>query len=187
MDPQYHESLIAKGVETLRLRVTAERWDDVSVERESDTVYVGLSGKNSGDRYLAVIDASGFPIEPYDIGFIRPDCPESERHRITPRDPRFWPWSPMPGLHGSFNLFFPGALRVFWCREWTVGYFYYHGQQERWEPASWPLEKVVEELRKDVAKAEHPRHWRPLQRQVLLHQAAALNLTLPASAGIDNG
>jgi hypothetical protein len=187
MDPQYHEALIASSVERLRARIAEDGWDGVSVERDGDRVYVGLSGKTVGDRYLTVVDMSGFPIEPYDIGFIRPDSLPSERHWITSRDPRFWPWSPMPGLHGSFNLFFQGAFRVFWCREWTVGYFYYHGQEKRWEPAIWPLDKVVEELRRDVAKAEHPRHWRAVQRPVLLHQAAGLNLTLPAGAGIDNG
>lgn len=151
-------------------------------------MFVTLAGPAPSDVYLAKIDCSRYPVEPYEVGFINPATPRDDRRRVSDRDARFWPWSPMPGLHGSFNLHFARAIRVFWCRDCTASYFYYHGHEEgrRWDPARWSLDVVVSELRAAVRLATHPRHWRPVQRANLLAVAQARGVGLPAGAGIDD-
>jgi hypothetical protein len=182
MHPGYHESIVSDALAALRLRATAEQWTDVEVDREGDHVYVRLTGRGPGDMYLAKIDCTRYPVEPYELGFIRPASARADYGRVSERDPRYWPWSPMPGQHGSFLLTHGGAIRVFWCRPCTASYFYYHGMEQhaRWRPVAWPLHHVVDTLRQSVRLAEHPRHWRSIQRQTLLAAIQGSQVMLPA-------
>jgi hypothetical protein len=187
--PEYQERLISEAIRTVEARAAAEPWPDVAVQREREIIFVTMQGVRPGDDYLTRIDMSTFPIEPYEIGFVDPRASLEDRLHISDRDPRYWPWSPMPGLHGSFNIHFARAIRVFWCRDCTSGYYYYHGREagSRWQPAKWPLVRVVAELRNAVRDAQHPRHWRPVQRPRLLALASERGIQLPANAGIDDG
>ena len=186
MDQEYQERLIAAQVSELVARKETEGWTDVDVERDGDFVFVRLTGKLPDERYLAKVDLSRFPVDPYEVGFLDPDTDPSDRRRVSDRDPRYWPYSGMPGLHGSFNLVYTGAITVFWCRPCTFAYFWYHGGSDPWQPHEWPLWRVVAELRDAVKKADHPRRWRANERMTLIAIAKQKNITLPANAGIDH-
>lgn len=188
MDPAYQDAIITAAVAAAQQHARASGWSGVSIERDDDAVFVTLAGPLVGDDYLARIDFRRFPIEPYEIGFLNPRIAREERRRVSTQDPRYWPWSPMPGLDGSFNIIFARPIRVFWCRPCTESYFYYHGHEEgeRWEPAKWPLLHVIDVLHACVLKARHPRHWRPLQRSQLFALAASRGVTLPEGAGADD-
>lgn len=186
MHPSYHDALVAAAVAAVVERARADGWSDVTVSREGTMVFVTLLGAERGDNYLAKIDMTRFPVEPYEVGFIKPVTEGPDRHRVSDRDPRYWPWSPMPALTGNFNLHFQGALRVFWCRDCTASYFYYHGHQpgEQWRPARWPLERVIAHLRAAAQLAIHPARWRPVQRAIIAQHAAQRGAALPEHGGV---
>lgn len=186
MNTDYREALVSAGLAMLGRRISDEGWTDTVVERDGDLVFVRISGPDPNDHFLVRIDTSAYPVEPYEIGFIASDAPRADWALLSDRDPRYWPFSAMPGIHGSFNIAYPGAMTTFWCRACTGAYFHYHGHEDRWEPARWPLDTVVTELRTAVQAAKHPRHWRPVARSTLLAVAAQHGITLPKSAGIDN-
>lgn len=188
MHPDYHSSLIESGIVAVKRRAQSEAWADIAVERDGGSVFVSLTGALVGDEYLAKIDMSRYPVEPYEVGFIRPGTNVGERNRVSDRDVRYWPWSPMPGLHGSFHIHFHRAIRAFWCRDCTASFFYFHGHEigRRWQPSAWPLDYVVATLRTAVRQAVHPRHWRPVQRANLIGFAAQRGVVLPENAGLDD-
>lgn len=187
MDRQYHDALVREEIDGLQQAISANGWSDVSFVRSGASVFVSLPGKSRLplDKYVARIDLAAYPVLPYSVGFVDPDLPPAEWDRAHVRDPRFWPFSAMPGLQGSFNIAHPGPHRVFWCRPCTLEYFYYHGDQV-WDPGAWPLYQVVSYLREAVQLAEHPRQWRPVQREQLLGIARANGIHLPEDAGLDN-
>lgn len=186
MHPDYQSTLIDEAVRATVARALDGGWDDVRVERDGTAVFITLEGAERGDDYLAKIEMGRYPLEPYEIGFVKPGSSGAERFRVSDRDPRYWPWSPMPALHGNFNLHFPGAIRVFWCRDCTTAYFYYHGHEagQQWRPAAWPLWRVVSHLREAVKRAVHPARWRPHQRPRIGQYAARLGQRLPDGGGI---
>jgi hypothetical protein len=186
MHPEYHAALVRGAVEALQRRAAAGGWTETTVEHIDSTVFVALNGRRAGDEYLAKIDMSKFPVEPYEVGFVNPRLATDDRMRVSSRDPRYWPWSPMPGLHGSFIIHYPRAIRTFWCRPCTAPFFYYHGAENRWEPGRWPLTTVVADLREAVLEAEHPRHWRAVQRATLFPFAQGRGVTLPPGGGRDD-
>src|SRR2546430_477803 len=161
----YHRAIVDAQYLTLTDRIAAERWSDLSVERHEALIYVRLQvSKPRLQEYLCRIDMRQYPVEPYWIGFLNPDARRERWSDLSDSDPRFWPWSPMPGLHGSFNITFLGPFRTFWCREFTVPFFYYHGLERKWSPGHWPLDRVVANLRDAIKRAEPPHNWRPIQQ-----------------------
>jgi hypothetical protein len=186
MNPEYHQRLADASERQLRNVITASNWSGVVVEREGDHFFMELPGKNPLDRYVAHVDMSGYPVQPYHVGFFSPAASLADRYRVSDRDPRFWPWSPVPGFQGSFNITRAGPIPVFWCRPCTSAYFAYH-PQDAWLPYLWPLDRVVAELREAVQLAFHPSRWRPVERLQLLAIAQQLNVPLPDLAGIDDG
>ncbi|MDB4889235.1 MAG: hypothetical protein JWL61_1090 [Gemmatimonadetes bacterium] len=188
MHPGYQDALLTAAETRLRELTVADRLEPYEIQRAQSVFFVPFRTKSPADRYLARIDAERFPVDPYEVGFINPETPLAERMNVSSKDPRYWPWSPMPGIHGSFNTTFNRAIRVFWCRECTASYFYYHGGEadRSWHPARWPLERVVTELIDAASKAEHPRIWRANQRVNLLLMAQQSRIELPPGAGIDD-
>ncbi len=188
MHPDYHNAIIESALYAAREHVASEGWAEVTLEREGASVFATFVGAIAGDRYLARIDMARFPVEPYEVGFIKPETPRSDWLRVSDRDARYWPWSPMPALNGSFVIAFPRALRVFWCRDCTTSFFYIHGHEEgrRWSPHAWQLTAVISELRTAVLKAVHQRHWRYNQRPRLVELLAGAGISLPPNAAIDD-
>ena len=184
MFADYHGAIVDVQYESLKSRAINESWADVSFDREGAHIYVTFQVFSSEPyRYLSHIDMSRYPVDPYWIGFINPSLPRQRWSTASDSDPRFWPWSPMPGLHGSFNIVFVGPFRTFWCRPCSFPFFYYHGEYP-WVPAEWPLDRVVAHLRDAVKNAVLPNQWRPIQRQILLVAAANARIKLPADAGL---
>lgn len=182
--PEYHAAIVDAQFERLKERAAAEGWRNLAVERDDSQIYVRLAVERPAPyRYISRIDISRYPVDPYWIGFINPDLPQERWREASDSDPRFWPWSPMPGLHGSFILAFQGPFRTFWCRDCNLPFFHYHGDQ-RWVPAAWPLDRLVAHLRQAVDLAEPPNRWRPLQQSILLMEAAKVGATLPEGAGL---
>jgi hypothetical protein len=180
----YHTAIVQSQFEQLSNRIARDQWTNVSLERNEAQIYVTLSvSRIVAYRYLVRIDMTAYPVEPYWIGFLKADLPREHWSSASDGDPRFWPWSPMPGLHGSFIVAFQGPFRTFWCRECTFPFFYYHGDRP-WIPASWPLERLVAHLREAVELAEPPVRWRPIQRQSLIAAATTAGINLPEDAGL---
>lgn len=186
MDPDYHSALLGAQFSRLESVARAE-WPEISVARQGALIYVGLERLSGRARasYRARIDAARYPVEPYRLGFIDPSLQEAEWAGARDRDPRNWPYSQFPGLQGSFNIIFAGPFRTFWCRACTEEYFYYHGEAV-WDPAAWPIDRVVSHLREAVQTAEHPAQWRPLQVPLIHEAARARGIELPAHAGVGN-
>jgi hypothetical protein len=185
MDTQYHAAIAQGQFENLERRIVNDGWRDVSVVRDGYLIYLTLERRSgrAPARYLCRIDMERYPVQPYRIGFLKPNLPTGERAEASDRDPRYWPYSTFPGLQGSFNIVFQGPYRTFWCRPCTVEYFYYHGD-DVWSAAMWPLDRVAASLREAVQHAEHPDQWRPLQVPNLQMIARAQGITLPEGAGL---
>lgn len=184
MNRKYQRDLLDGHYRDLLKRASTDEWHDVRLQRTDLLVFLEIEGRSNrvAANYLSRIDASRYPVHPYWIGFLNPRLPQSEWPLASDHDPRFWPFSSIPGLQGSFNLFFSGPYRTFWCRPCTGEYFYYHGN-DVWDPSRWTLSEVVAYLRDAVSHAEHPDHWRPLQQQNLVRAAKAQGIQLPAGAG----
>ena len=184
MYADYHRDIVEAQFERLASRASREAWQNVSLERDEARTYVKLAVTRPEPYcYLVRIDMARYPVDPYWVGFLNPELPRDRWSTVSDGDPRFWPWSAMPGLHGSFIITFQGPFRVFWCRPCTFPFFYYHGDIP-WSPASWPLERVVAYLREAVELAEPPVRWRPIQRQSLIVAAANYRVNLPQDAGL---
>ena len=180
----YHRAIVDAQYELLRARINGNHWNDISVERQGSRIYAHIRATLPEHfEYRCRIDMSRYPVDPYWVGFINPALPPDKWESATDSDPRFWPFSPIPGLHGSFNLIFQGPFRVFWCRECNFPFFYYHGER-RWSPSAWTLERVVAHLRDAISEAEPPTRWRPIHQQALLVAAQKAQINLPPSAGI---
>jgi hypothetical protein len=185
VDPRYHSTLVASAIAEATAKAEAERWP-ATLASKDNYVFVRIRETRSGFGYLARIDLSRYPVEPYELGFFSPSVSEEDLERLPDTDPRFWPSSPTPGLDGSFHTRRPGAIRAFWCRPCTTGYFFYH-VNDVWSPVDWPLHRVIGELLQAVAQAQHPRSWRSVERPVLIALAAQSGMELPENAGIDDG
>src|SRR6266852_1065587 len=110
----YHQAIVTAQFDELEACARKEDWRDVSFDRDDSYVYVAVRSL-AVDTYTYVIriDLSRYPVDPFWIGFINPSLPRERWASATASDPRFWPWSPMPGLHGSFILVFQGPIRTF--------------------------------------------------------------------------
>jgi hypothetical protein len=161
MDFEYQRLLLSAQFERLQQRINDES-REIIAEQQNGTVFArmyGPAGKN--EPYVAKIAAGLYPIQPWRVGFINPEVEVEKRRRIPDRDPRFWPFSGLPGLDGGFHVAYQGPFRVFVCMRFTVEYFYYH-PDERWEPKVFDLSRVVIQLAEEVRKAEHFSKWVPL-------------------------
>lgn len=180
----FHEAIVNAQVERLRERIVSDGWTDTSVVHKGAIVYVTIRVASRGAyEYRVRIDMSRYPVDPYWVGFLDPTIPPEQWDGASDTDARYWPWSPMPGLHGSFVLIFNGPYRTFWCRECTIPFFVYHGER-RWDPAAWRLHRVVAHLRDALGQAEPPSRWRPIQQPVLLQAAAIAGVLLPPDTGL---
>lgn len=180
----YHQAIVSAQYGRLLQRSDDEHWGNLHFDRERARIYVTIDVvKPAAHRYVCRIDMSGYPVDPYWVGFIDPSTPRDRWEQASDLDARYWPWSPMPGLHGSFIVTFLGPYRTFWCRECNFPYFVYHGDQ-RWIPAKWPLDRVVSHLREALQQAEPPNRWRPLQQATLLGAAAQAGIAIPPDAGL---
>lgn len=180
----YHRAIVDAQYGALCKRATEEHWTNVTFERNGALFYVTFPVEARDQyTYVARIDMRRYPVDPYWVGFINADLPRTRWDSASDSDPRFWPWSPMPGLHGSFNLTFQGPYRTFWCRECNFPFFQYHPDR-RWVPREWPLDRVVAHLRHALELAEPPTRWRPIEQQVILAIAARGGIIVPADAGL---
>jgi hypothetical protein len=185
MHQEFHAAIVAANVQHLENRIVRDAWADTAVVlKDGPIVYLSIrSAGITPYEYRVRIDMTKFPVEPYWVGFIDPGLPQERWPLTSDTDPRYWPWSPMAGLHGSFILAFQGPYRTFWCRDCTVPFFAYHGDK-RWDPAAWPLDRVVAHLREAIAQAEPPARWRPVQQGGLLQAAANAGVNVPPDAGL---
>jgi hypothetical protein len=180
----FHEAIVNAQVRRLQDRVITDEWADTSVLQRDAVVYVTIHATApKAYEYRARIDMKKYPVDPYWVGFIDPTLPIEQWDSASDTDARYWPWSPMPGLHGSFILAFHGPYRTFWCRECTFPFFVYHGER-RWNPGAWPVDRVVAYLREAIGQAAAPSRWRPMQQPALLQAAANAHISLPPDAGL---
>jgi hypothetical protein len=96
------------------------------------------------DRYVAVLDASDFPLYPFDIGFVDPRLNLSDAALSADiKNPR---WFPYDG-ETKFKTQFRDAPHVFVCVQpgFSKEYFIHH-KLEQWNPRYWTLARVVHQL-----------------------------------------
>lgn len=96
------------------------------------------------DRYVSVLDATDFPLYPFDIGFVDPSLDLSNAALCTDiKNPR---WFPYDG-ETKFKTQFRDAPRVFVCIQpgFSKEYFIHH-KLEQWNPRYWTLARVVHQL-----------------------------------------
>jgi hypothetical protein len=176
MNQRYQKAIVeSQFLEAVR-SVAESKWEDTELHMTGLVVLCHFAFADG--KYLARIDASEYPVEPYWVGFLDPATSRDQWLRACDGDARYWPWSPMPGLHGSFNLTFGGSYRVFWCRECTRQFFHYHGDHP-WQPASWPMARVVSHLRDAALRATPPGKWLPIEMEGIRVIAANMNVQIP--------
>jgi hypothetical protein len=161
MDREYQRRLVASDFARLERRIDDEG-RDISVEQIGDTVFARVYGRGGTiEPYLAKVEAGRYPVGPWRVGFIDPSVEGERRLNVPDRDPRFWPFSGLPGLNGGFHVSYTGPFRVFVCMPFSVEYFYYHAN-ERWDPETYDLARVVIQLSEEIKKADHFSRWFPL-------------------------
>jgi hypothetical protein len=101
--------------------------------------------QNGGiDQFLAIIDGHGFPLYPFDVGFVDPSSNPTTYSEITElKNPV---WFPYDG-ETKFKTEFREAPRVFVCIQpgFSQEYFAHH-KTEQWNPRYWTLSRVVHQL-----------------------------------------
>jgi hypothetical protein len=158
MDAEYQRRLISADFELFKKNIT-ESALDIEAEFVGGTVFVRTYG-NAGhsEPYLAKIEPSRYPVGPWRVGFINPDAEGDQRLTVPDRDPRFWPYSQVPGVFGGFHVHYARPYRIFVCRPFTIEYFTFHSDQ-RWQPEVYNLPRVIMELDQEVKKAVHFSKW----------------------------
>ncbi|HEX8145031.1 MAG TPA: hypothetical protein VF553_20865 [Pyrinomonadaceae bacterium] len=161
MDPEYQRRLVADGFVQLQRRIIEEGLD-IGAEMVGGLVFARIYGAaGQSEPYQLKIGAGQYPVGPWRVGFINPEAEGEDRLSVHDRDPRYWPFSGLPGLNGGFHISYPGPFRVFICHPFTSEFFYYHGD-ERWDPWAYDLARVVIQLSGEVKKADHFSKWYPL-------------------------
>ena len=162
MDPEYQRRLVAADFARLERRIEEDRSLNIDPEWERGVLFVRMFGPSGmAEPYLAKIEPWLYPVGPWRVGFIDPTA-EGERRLIVPdRDPRFWPYSQLPGAFGGFHVHYPREHRVFVCLPFTTEFFHYHGDK-RWEPEIFDLYRVVLDLDGAIRKAVHFSVWRAM-------------------------
>lgn len=155
MDREYQRCLLRDNV----ARLQASRAADSTADLDGTGVFVRLFGPGGrGEPYLAKIEVSDYPVAPWRVSFIDPAADATDRWVVPDRDPRFWPYSPIPGLHGGFHVHYPGPYRVFVCLPFTREFFYYHPELA-WHPEIYDLPRVICELELALKRAQHFSLW----------------------------
>jgi hypothetical protein len=163
MDAEYQRRLVEDGFAQL-LRRIGEESREIEAEMEGGAVFARMSGAGGGaEPYQLKVEAGQYPVGPWRVGFIDPAARGEGRLTLPDHDPRYWPFSGLPGLDGGFHVSYPGPHRVFVCHPFTAEYFYYHADT-RWEPWAYGLERVVIQIGDEVKKANHFSRWYPLVR-----------------------
>jgi hypothetical protein len=158
VDLAYQRCLIGEQVEQLRQEFATGLHPHARLESGGDLTILRLDGRGPDEPYQVKIEPASYPVGPWRISFIDPALDGAERLRAPDRDPRFWPYSQIPGVFGGFHIHFPGPYRVFVCRPYTTEYFYYH-PEEAWRPDIYDLPAVFRDLEKNLQDAVHFSRW----------------------------
>lgn len=161
MDLEYQRRLIQSGFDELPDRLSGLGWHGEADLLDRIT-FLSLHGPaGNSESYLVKIAPYRYPVGPWSVGFIDPTLLDEERLQAPEKDPRFWPLSPVPGLHGGFHISYPGPYRVFVCLPFTLEYFHYHPDHP-WLPDVHDLPGIAARLHDAVQKATHFSRWRPV-------------------------
>jgi hypothetical protein len=161
MDIEFQQRLLEADFVRLQKEIeTGGR--NIRVELDAPRIFARFYGRGGeSEPYLAKIEAAFYPVTPWRVGFIDPSVEGETRLLVPDRDPRFWPYSGLPGLNGGFHVSYPGPYRVFVCHPFTTEYFHYHADKA-WEPEVYNLVRVIVQLDEEVKKADHFSKWYPL-------------------------
>jgi hypothetical protein len=160
VDLEFQRRLISVDFEKLKRRIGEDRTLNIHPEWVSGVLFVRMFGPGgAAEPYLAKIEPWLYPVGPWRVGFIDPGATGEQRLNAPDRDPRFWPYSQMPGVFGGFHVHYEAEHRVFVCLPFTTEFFHYHGDQ-RWEPHVFDLHRVVLDLNEAVNKGVHFSIWR---------------------------
>jgi hypothetical protein len=162
MDTEFQRRIVAAGFRRLEQRIEEDRTFNVRPEWEADVLFVrmfGLGGES--EPYQAKIESWLYPVGPWRVGFIDPAVGGPSRLLTPDRDPRFWPYSQLPGAFGGFHVHYPREHRVFICLPFTTEFFRYHGDHP-WSPNIYDLYRVVTSLYDALKKAVHFSVWREM-------------------------
>jgi hypothetical protein len=99
---------------------------------------------NRRDEFRLAIDGSGFPLYPYDIGFLDPSKAVKSWKPTDIKNPMWFPFD----NETSFKTAFARSPSVFVCIQpgFSREYFVHH-TQEQWNPQKWSLLEVVIQIR----------------------------------------
>lgn len=162
MDAEFQRRLVMDAFGRLEARIAADHTSDVAMDWEDRTLFIKMYGPLGLDQpYQVKIEPWLYPVGPWRVGFIDPDVTGPDRLVVPDRDPRFWPYSQLPGAFGGFHVHFEREHRVFVCLPFTTEYFRYHGN-EPWDPHAYDLYRVVTSLQEAVKKAIHFSIWCPI-------------------------
>jgi hypothetical protein len=162
MDAEFQRRLIAADFRRLEQRIEEDATLGVRPEWEGDVLFVRMFGQGGdSEPYQAKIEPWLYPVGPWRVGFIDPTVEGAGRLIVPDRDPRFWPYSQLPGAFGGFHVHYPREHRVFVCLPFTTEFFHYHGDNP-WEPHTYGLYRVVTSLNEAVKKAVHFSVWREM-------------------------
>lgn len=104
----------------------------------------GIRQDGSRDYFLAVIDATEFPLYPFDVGFVDPAIGDAGYGKIEGiKNPV---WFPYDG-ETKFKTAFKEDPRVFVCIQpgFSKEYFVHH-KNEQWNPHDWTLSRTVHQI-----------------------------------------
>lgn len=107
----------------------------------------GIRNGGEKDRYRLVLDGSGFPLHPYDAGFVNPALSAPEAADADLKNPQWYPRDGEQALKSRFRGQIEGPA-VFICIQpgFSREYFHYHRDQT-WNPRVWSLAQIVEQVR----------------------------------------
>jgi hypothetical protein len=160
VDFEYQRRLVIADFAKLEERLEIDRTLNVHPEWAGSVLFVRMFGPGGVSHpYLAKIEPWLYPVGPWRVGFIDPSIEGKSRLAVPDRDPRFWPYSQLPGAFGGFHVHYPREHRVFVCLPFTTEFFHYHGNERPWEPHIYDLYGVVTTLNEAIKKAAHFSVW----------------------------
>jgi hypothetical protein len=109
----------------------------------------GLRANNRKDSFTLCVDARGFPLYPFDVGFVDPTLdPSLVRSDTNLKEPKWFPYDGETRFKTSFHT----EPRVFVCIQpgFSQEYFVHH-TNEQWNPHAWSLLRVVHQVRSAIS------------------------------------